>query len=147
MGTIVVTSFFFIGKDAVKDETKVFIQEIITHQQSEVLSNEDNEEIRLFFQSINDLDLPHPVIEGVEIPYYDVFTPPIENNKFLQYISVKYDQVTSSVYDTDIHLEYILYNELTGNPQEIYFGKLTVRSIAGDSTKEVVSVYPMEKQK
>ncbi|RXJ04334.1 hypothetical protein DS745_02820 [Anaerobacillus alkaliphilus] len=145
IGSIIISSFFFIGKDTVKEETKLFIREIILLNESQLLTSEENEEIKLFFESLEALNLPHPIIEGIEIPYYDVFTPPTENEEFLQYISVKYDQVTATVSDTDIHFEYILYNEVSKNPEEIYFGKLTLRS--SDTDVNLVAVHLMERQK
>ncbi|MCT8138381.1 hypothetical protein H1D32_11835 [Anaerobacillus sp. CMMVII] len=148
IGTIIISSFFFIGSDAVKDSTKVFIHEIVNNKGSQELTSSENEQIKQFFDSIQALGLPHPLIDGVQIHYYDVFTPPTENDEYLQYISVKYDPITGGGFDTDINFEYILYNEADGNPEEIYFGKIVVRSFDPDfSNKELLLVTPMEKQK
>lgn len=145
IGSIIVSSFFFIGNDAVKDSTKAFIQEVIKNESSSQLTTEENAQIKAFFKSFKDHNLPHPVIDGVEIPYYDVFTEPTKNDDFLQYISVKYDTPDSTRFVTDINFEYILYNEKNGNPKEIYFGKLTVGSF--NAELDLISVTPMQKQK
>jgi hypothetical protein len=148
IGAIIISSFFFIGEDVVKVNTKAFIEELIINEYSESLTAAENEEIKRFFQSFNEHQLPHPMIEGVEIHEYDVFTPPTENEEFLQYISVKYDAVEGHVFDTDINFEYILYNLETGNPEEIYFGKIIVRSYDAEfDSKELIYVGPMAKQK
>ncbi|QOY35482.1 hypothetical protein AWH56_022805 [Anaerobacillus isosaccharinicus] len=148
IGAIIISSFFFIGKDAVKEDTIAFIQEIVKNEYSEQLTDEENAEIQAFFDSFRENNLPHPLIDGVEIHYYDVFTPPTENENFLQYISVKYEPIAGGGYDTDINFEYILYDVETGNPEEVYFAKLIIRSYDADLTnKELMFVSPMEKQK
>lgn len=146
IGSIVITSFFFIGNDAVKDYTKGFITEIITDQQSSRLTKAENEEIKEFFQRFEDLDLPHPIIENVEIAYYNVFTDPTINENFAQYISVQYKPITDISFDTDIYFEYISYTE-DGNIDEIYFGQIDVRSYDADFNEvEIISIQPVEKQ-
>lgn len=147
IGSIVITSFFFIGNDAVKDYTKEFITEIITTQQSSRLTKEENEEIKGFFQSFQDLNLPHPIIDNVEIAYYNVFTDPTINGNFAQYISVQYKPITEVSFVTNIYFEYISYTE-DGNIDEIYFGQIDVRSYDDAFNEvEIISILPVEKQK
>lgn len=147
IGSIVITSFFFIGNDAVKDYTKEFITEIITTQQSSALTKEENQKIKEFFQSFQDLNLPHPIIDNVEIAYYNVFTDPTINGNFAQYISVQYKPITDVSFVTHIYFEYISYTE-DGNIDEIYFGQIDVRSYDDAFNEvEIISILPVEKQK
>ncbi|WP_139193048.1 hypothetical protein [Anaerobacillus alkalilacustris] len=147
IGSIIISSFYYASNDAVKKNTKKFIQEIIEQQYSKTLTNADNEKIKAFFQSFQTLDLPHPIIDGVDIPYFDVFTHPTNNNSYSQYISVKYEDVTDSIYDTYIYFEYISYSK-DGNINEIFFGQLVIRTSDVDQlNQDLIMVNPMEKQK
>ena len=147
MGSIFVASFFFIDDNEVEDYTTDFIFEIIEENYSEKLSNEDNEKIEQFFRGFQELNIPNLITEDVVIRYYDVFTDPIFNEGYLQYISVKYEDVDETTFDTNIHMEYIGYND-EGAINEIYFGQLVVRSYDRDFTElEIVEIQPMEKRK
>lgn len=147
IGSIIISSFYYASNDGVKKSTKNFIKEIIEQQYSQTLTNIDNEKIKEFFLSFQTQDLPHPIIDDVDIHYFDVFTHPTNNNNYSQYISVKYESVTDSIYDTNIFFEYISYSK-DGNIDEIYFGQLVIRTSDVDQlNQDVIMVYPMEKQK
>lgn len=146
ISAIIVTSFFFIGENEVEDYTTDFIIEIIEENYYEKLSDEDNKKIQQFFLAFQDQGLPKLITEDIVIRYYDVFTDPIFNERFLQYISVKYEEVDETTFDTNIYMEYISYNE-KGAIDEIYFGQMVVRSYDRDFTEiEITEITPMEKQ-
>ncbi|WNF38260.1 hypothetical protein RJD24_07485 [Bacillaceae bacterium IKA-2] len=146
IGSIVVTSFFFMGNDAVKDYTKEFIAEIITTQQSSALTEVENDKIKEFFHGFQELGLPHPIIYNVEIPYFDEYTNPTVNGNFAQYISVQYDPVANQ-FDTHVYFEYISYTA-DGSMGEIFFGQIDVRSYDENFSEiEIISILPVEKQK
>ncbi len=146
ISAIIVTSFFFIGDNEVEDYTTDFIIEIIEENYYEKLSDEDNKKIQQFFLAFQDQGLPKLITEDIVIRYYDVFTDPIFNERFLQYISVKYEEVDETTFDTNIYMEYISYNE-KGAIDEIYFGQMVIRSYDRDFTEiEITEITPMEKQ-
>lgn len=140
---IIISSFFFIGDDQVKSYTTDFIYELITTGEVAQLTEEENDQLHLFIESFQAQNLPYPVIEGVKIPYFDVFTPATENEGYMQYISVKYEPVDGSSFDTFIHFEYIKNKSM----QHIYFGKIVVRSYNAEFSEiQLVEIKPMEKQ-
>lgn len=143
---IMITSIFFIGQDEVEGYTKDFIVQIIEENYSEKLSEEDNEKIRQFFQRFEEQNLPKLTTENIVIRYYDVFTDPIFNENFLQYISVKYEEIDETVFDTNIYMEYISYKE-QGIIDKIYFGQIVVRSHDREFTElEIIEIKPFELQ-
>lgn len=147
IGLIILSSIYFIGNDEVKDYTKEFIYETITLQHYEALTEEDNQKIKVFFQSFEDLQLPYPIIENVIIPYYGVFSDPTFNGNFSQYISVQYEPIDGTSLDTNIYFEYISYAK-DSNLKEIYFGQIDVHSKDSEFRDiEIISISPMEKQK
>lgn len=147
IGSIFISSFFFINNDAVKDETKLFIKTIIEEQQSELLSETENQQMKDFFTNFTDQNLPYPIIEGVNIPYFDEYTDPTYNENFMQYISVKYEQRDQNMFDTNIYFEYISY-KADHNIDEVYFGQIVVRTYEKDHPEmDLISISPFEKQK
>lgn len=134
-----------MGHNEVHENTQQFIVDIVENQASPTLSVEDNAKIETFFQGFLVQELPLPIVEGVEIPLYDVFTDPVRNENMFQYISVQYVEVDETKIDTNVYFEYIAYTS-DGNIAATFFGQIVVRSDDQFVENEIISVRPMERQ-